>query len=201
MSLVDPSNLVWMDLEMTGLNPEIEVIIEIATIVTDKELNILEEGPTLVIHQKNEILDRMDEWNQKTHSASGLVDRVRLSKVTAAQAETMTLDFIKKYVPHNTSPLCGNSVGQDRKFLDKYMKEISDFLHYRNIDVTSIKELIKRWYPNGPKPPKKSDAHLALIDIRESIEELVFYRQHYFHNGIAMAGKDEALERQETENE
>ena len=183
MSKIDPSNLIWMDLEMTGLNQDIEVIIEIATIVTDKELNILEEGPSIVIKQNDEYLDRMDEWNQKTHNASGLVQRVRNSTISLAEAERMTLDFIKKYVPYNTTPLCGNSVGQDRKFLDKYMKEITDFLHYRNIDVTSVKELIKRWYPKGPKLPKKSDAHLALIDIRESIDEMIFYRDHYFVNG------------------
>ena len=180
MSQIDPSNLVWMDLEMTGLDVEKEVIIEIATIITDSALNIVEEGPCLVIHQSDEILNRMDEWNQKTHSASGLIQRVKDSTISLAEAERQTLDFIKQYVPHNTSPLCGNSVGQDRRFLDVYMKEITDFLHYRNIDVTSIKELVKRWYPKGPKMPKKSDAHMALIDIRESIDEMNFYREHYF---------------------
>ncbi len=180
MSQIDPSNLVWMDLEMTGLDVEKEVIIEIATIITDSELNIVEEGPCLVIHQSDEILNRMDEWNQKTHSASGLIQRVKDSTISVAEAERQTLDFIKQYVPHNISPLCGNSIGQDRRFLDVYMKEITDFLHYRNIDVTSIKELVKRWYPKGPKMPKKSDAHMALIDIRESIDEMNFYREHYF---------------------
>ena len=186
MSQIDPSNLVWMDLEMTGLDVEKEVIIEIATIITDSELNILEEGPSIVIHQSNDILSRMDEWNQKTHSASGLIQRVKDSKTSVLEAEQQTLDFIKKYVPHNTSPLCGNSVGQDRRFLDIYMKEITDFLHYRNIDVTSVKELVKRWYPKGPKMPKKSDAHMALIDIRESIDEMLFYREHYFVSGNSL---------------
>ena len=172
MSQIDPSHLVWMDLEMTGLDVEKEVIIEIATIITDSELNIVEEGPSLVIHQSDEILRRMDEWNQKTHSTSGLIQRVKDSTISVAEAERQTLDFIKKYVPDNTSPLCGNSIGQDRRFLDVYMKEITDFLHYRNIDVTSVKELVKRWYPKGPKMPKKSEAHMALIDIRESIDEL-----------------------------
>jgi len=180
MKGVDPNNLVWMDMEMTGLDSETEAIIEIATIITDKDLNILQEGPNLVIHQPDEILTRMDEWNTRHHTASGLVERVRQSKVTIAEAERATLDFIKQYVPYKTSPLCGNSVGQDRKFLDKDMKELADYLHYRNLDVTSIKEVVRRWYPAGPKVPKKSDTHLALIDIRESIDELVFYRQHYF---------------------
>jgi oligoribonuclease len=180
MSQQDPNHLVWMDLEMTGLEPSIEVIIEIATIITDSHLNILEEGPVLVIHQDNDILSRMDEWNQKTHHASGLIQKVKDSKMTIEEAERITLDFIKKYVPPKTSPLCGNSVGQDRRFLYKFMPNLSEYLHYRNIDVTSIKEVVRRWYPSGRKMPKKSDEHKALIDIQESIEELIFYRDHYF---------------------
>lgn len=180
MTKVDPNNLVWIDLEMTGLDHEIESIIEMATIITDKHLNIIAEGPNLVIHQSDELLNRMDEWNTKHHTSSGLVDKVRNSKIGLAEAERATLDFIKPYIPYKTSPLCGNSVHQDRKFLDKYMKELADHLHYRTIDVTSIKEVVKRWYPTGPTAPKKSDAHMALTDIRESIDELVFYRQHYF---------------------
>jgi len=180
MSQVDPNNLVWIDLEMTGLDPEREVIIEIATIITDSELNILNEGPCMAIHQDDEFLDRMDEWNTKTHGSSGLVQRVRDSQISVAEAERQTLEFIKQYVPENTSPLCGNSIGQDRRFLDRSMKELTDFLHYRNIDVTSVKELVKRWFPHGPKLPKKSESHMALIDIRESIEELIFYRKHFF---------------------
>ncbi len=178
------NNLVWMDLEMTGLDPEKELIIEIATLVTDGKLNILEEGPCLAIKQSNAILSRMDAWNTSTHQASGLTDRVMKSKITPADAETATLDFIKQHCPPETSPLCGNSIGQDRRFLVKYMRGLHDYLHYRSVDVTTIKELVKRWYPKGPKFPKKSGAHLASIDVRESLEELIFYRKHYFSNGL-----------------
>ena len=183
MSLQNPNNLVWMDLEMTGLDPDKETIIEVATFITDGDLNILEEGPCLAIHQNDEILDRMDEWNQSHHSSSGLLQRVKDSKLSVANAEKITLDFISKYCPEKTSPLCGNSIGHDRRFIAKYMKTISSYLHYRSIDVTSIKELVNRWYPDGPKPPRKSEAHLASIDIRESLEELIFYRKHYFIHG------------------
>lgn len=174
------NNLVWMDLEMTGLDIEMEYILEIATIITDSELNIIEEGPCLAIHQSDEILNRMDEWNKKHHTASGLTQRARESKVTVVEAERQTLEFIKKYCPPKASPLCGNSVGQDRKFLEKYMRKLSDHLHYRNVDVTTIKELVRRWFPDGPKFPKKSEEHMALTDIRESLQELIFYRKHYF---------------------
>lgn len=177
---MDPNNLVWIDLEMTGLDAEREVIIEIATIITDSELNILAEGPCLAIHQDDKYLDGMDEWNTKTHGSSGLVQRVRDSKISVEEAERQTLEFVKQYVPENTAPLCGNSIGQDRRFLDRAMKDLTDFLHYRNIDVTSVKELVRRWFPSGPKLPKKSESHMALIDIRESIEELIFYRKHFF---------------------
>lgn len=180
MNQMDPNNLVWIDLEMTGLDAEREVIIEIATIITDSELNILAEGPCLAIHQDDKYLDGMDEWNTKTHGSSGLVQRVRDSKISVEEAERQTLEFVKQYVPENTAPLCGNSIGQDRRFLDRAMKDLTDFLHYRNIDVTSVKELVRRWFPSGPKLPKKSESHMALIDIRESIEELIFYRKHFF---------------------
>ena len=173
-------NLVWLDLEMTGLDVETEVIIEIATIVTDSRLNVLEEGPSIVINQDSEILDQMDNWNTKQHTTSGLLERVKESPVTLTEAENETLKFIKQYCPPKTSPLCGNSISHDRKFLAKYMKELHGYFHYRNIDVTSIKELVIRWYPNGIKIPKKSDTHLALIDVRESIEELKFYRKNFF---------------------
>ena len=143
-------NLVWMDLEMTGLDPDLEVIIEIASLVTDQDLNILAEGPCLAIHQSDEILARMDAWNQKHHNASGLVERVRKSKITTEEASRQTLAFIKQYCPENTAPLCGNSITQDRKFLAKYMDELHEYLHYRSVDVTSIKELVRRWYPDGP---------------------------------------------------
>ncbi len=183
MNEQSPNNLVWMDLEMTGLDPEIETIIEIATIVTDGDLNILEEGPCLAIHQNDEILNRMDEWNTQHHTASGLVERVRNSRITLQEAEKSTLAFIKQYCPANATPLCGNSISHDRRFLVKYMRSLHDYLHYRSIDVTSIKEVVRRWYPNGPKFPKKSQVHLANVDVRESLEELIFYRKHYFSNG------------------
>ncbi len=188
-------NLIWIDMEMTGLDIEREVIIEIASLVTDRELNILEEGPCLAIHQDNIYLDRMDEWNRTTHHASGLVEKVKDSNISLAEAEKQTLDFVKQYCPAQTSPLCGNTVYQDRKFLNKYMKDLHGFLHYRNIDVTSIKELVLRWYPDGPRPPKKSDAHTADIDIRESLEELIFYRKHYFvTNGLSVLDSPSAKE-------
>lgn len=178
-------NLVWMDLEMTGLDHDLEVIIEIASLVTDSDLKILAEGPALAIHQADDILLRMDAWNQKHHRASGLVERVRKSKITVAEAERQTLEFIQQYCPPNASPLCGNSITQDRKFLSKYMKNLHDYLHYRSIDVTSVKELVRRWYPDGPKLPKKSESHMAAVDVRESLDELIFYRKHYFMaNGL-----------------
>ena len=179
-------NMVWMDLEMTGLDPDLEVIIEIASLVTDYDLNILAEGPCLAIHQNDEILARMDAWNQKHHNASGLVERVRKSKITNDEASRQTLEFIKQYCPENTAPLCGNSISQDRKFLCKYMNELHNYFHYRSVDVTSIKELVRRWYPNGPKLPRKSDSHMALTDVRESLSELIFYRKEYFtSNGLS----------------
>lgn len=177
---ISTENLIWMDLEMSGLDSSREFILEIATLITDGNLQIIEEGPCIAIHQSNEVLELMDDWNKQHHSASGLVLRVRESKIGCAEAEQQTLEFIRKYCPPRSSPLCGNSVGQDRKFLDKYMPQLSDHLHYRNIDVTTIKEVARRWFPNGPKPPKKSDTHKALTDIRESLQELTFYRKHYF---------------------
>ncbi len=185
--------MVWMDLEMTGLDPEKELIIEIATLVTDGELNILEEGPCLAIKQSNAILSRMDAWNTTTHQASGLTERVMSSKISCREAEEATLDFIKQYCAPETVPLCGNSIGQDRRFLVKYMTELHDFLHYRSVDVTTIKELIKRWYPKGPKFPKKSGVHLASVDVRESLDELIFYRKHYISNGVPLPTTNEKI--------
>ena len=187
MSKKSSHNMVWMDLEMTGLDPEKELIIEIATLVTDGELNILEEGPCLAIKQSNAILSRMDAWNTTTHHASGLTDRVMNSKISCRDAEIATLDFIKKHCQPEVSPLCGNSIGQDRRFLVKYMAELHDYLHYRSVDVTTLKELIKRWYPEGPKFPKKSGVHLASVDVRESLEELIFYRKHYISVSLPTA--------------
>ncbi|QPJ64851.1 MAG: oligoribonuclease [Candidatus Nitrohelix vancouverensis] len=181
------NNMVWMDLEMTGLDVEKEVIIEIATIITDSELNVLAKAPCMAIHQPDEILERMDEWNTRHHNASGLVQRVRQSHITVEEAERQTLRVIKEFCPPNAVPLCGNSVSQDRKFLEKYMKELYAHLHYRSIDVTSIKEVIRRWYPEGPQFPKKSNAHMASVDIQESLDELIFYRKHYFSDEVMNA--------------
>ena len=178
-AMADNMNMVWIDLEMTGLNPDSDTILEIATIITDKELNIIAEGPNLVVHQEKETLDRMDSWCKEHHGASGLSDRVLASNTTMHDAETQTLDFIRQYVPERTSPLCGNSIHQDRRFLVRYMPTLEAYMHYRNIDVSTVKELARRWYPNLAAPEKRG-AHLALDDIRESIEELRYYRQHVF---------------------
>jgi len=176
---INRSNLVWMDLEMSGLDPERETILEIATIITDGELNILAEGPNIVIHQPDEVLDNMDEWCTQHHAKSGRTAKVRNSLISMRKAEIQTLDFIKKYVPERCSPLCGNSIHQDRRFLSRYMMELEAYVHYRNIDVSTIKELGKRWYPKVKAPIKEAE-HLALSDVRESINELAFYRKKLF---------------------
>ena len=171
--------LVWMDLEMTGLLPERDVIIEIATIVTDGDLNIIAEGPVLAIHQPDVLLDAMDEWNTKTHGNSGLTERVRQSQIDMREAERQTLAFLQQHVKPGTSPLCGNSIHQDRRFLVKYMPELEAHMHYRNLDVSTVKELAKRWKPSSLDGFDKKGAHLALDDIRESIAELRHLRQHF----------------------
>lgn len=173
-------NLVWIDLEMTGLDPQRDCIIEIATIVTDKHLNLLAEGPVIAVHQSEEALAGMDAWNQKTHGESGLVQRVRESRIDVAEAERQTLAFIKEWVPTKASPLCGNSIGQDRRFLVKDMAELESYFHYRNLDVSTVKELAARWAPQIKEGFKKRNSHQALDDIRESIEELCYYREHFF---------------------
>ncbi|WP_066018420.1 oligoribonuclease [Endozoicomonas atrinae] len=172
-------NLIWIDLEMTGLDPVNDRILEIATIVTDGQLNILEEGPVLAVHQSNEVLDAMNEWCVNTHGATGLTDRVRASTISERQAEQITLDFLRKHVDQGISPMCGNSIGQDRRFLWRYMSELNDYFHYRNIDVSTLKELARRWKPELLTQFSKKGTHLALEDIRESIDELRFYRQHF----------------------
>ncbi len=169
-------NLIWIDLEMTGLNPEKERIIEIATIVTDTDLNTIAEGPVFAVHQSDELLNSMDGWNTKQHNASGLVSRVKASSVTEAEAEAETLAFLRQYVPAGKSPMCGNSVHQDRRFLCRYMPELEQFFHYRLLDVSTLKELAFRWAPRIYSGLQKESKHLALDDIRESIEELKYYR-------------------------
>ena len=171
--------LVWMDLEMTGLDPETDTIIEMATMITDGQLNIIAEGPNLVIHQPDSVMDKMNDWCKKHHGQSGLTQRVKDSTISLQEAEQLTLDFIRKHVGERQSPLCGNSVHQDRRFLVRYMPRLESWLHYRNIDVSTIKELAKRWYPELT-PWKKKNAHLALDDILESINELKYYRERVF---------------------
>ncbi len=172
-------NMVWIDMEMTGLDPAKDRIIEIASIVTDGQLNILAEGPNLVIHQPERLIRGMDQWNQEHHSKSGLIDDVKSSTVTVKAAEEMTLEFLKEYCKPKKAPLCGNSIHHDRRFLARDMPAIDDYLHYRHVDVSTIKALIARWYPKDKEPPK-GKSHRALSDIRESIEELRFYRERYF---------------------
>ena len=172
------SNLVWIDLEMTGLEPDTDCIIEIATIVTDQHIEKSVEGPALAIHQPDDALNAMDEWNTTHHGNSGLAERVRASTITTTEAEQTTLGFLQKWVPAGTSPMCGNSICQDRRFLYKYMPDLAAYFHYRNLDVSTLKELAKRWSP-AMAPFKKTGAHLAMDDIRESIGELRHYRQHF----------------------
>ncbi|MBN7819587.1 oligoribonuclease [Bowmanella yangjiangensis] len=173
-------NLVWIDMEMTGLNPEQEKVLEIATIVTDSQLNILAEGPVIAIHQSDEVLDGMDDWCTRTHGNSGLTQRCRDSQINEQQAVALTLAFLADWVPQGKSPLCGNSIGQDRRFMVRHMPELEAYFHYRNVDVSTIKELVRRWKPELLNQFTKQGTHLALDDIRESIAELQFYRQHVF---------------------
>ncbi|WP_289027735.1 oligoribonuclease [uncultured Paraglaciecola sp.] len=178
---VNNENLVWIDMEMTGLEPETDVVLEIATIVTDKNLNILAEGPVLAIHQPDSILNGMDEWCTNTHGKSGLTTRCQQSTITVEQAVAQTIQFLELYVPKGVSPLCGNTIGQDRRFLVKYMEELEAYFHYRNVDVSTIKELVRRWKPELLDGFHKKGVHLALDDIRESIAEMAYYRQHVFN--------------------
>jgi oligoribonuclease len=175
----DISHLVWVDLEMTGLDPDNDVIIEIATVITDNELNILAQGPVLAVHQSDAVLAAMDDWNQQHHGQSGLIERVKASTIDAAEAERQTIAFLKHWVPENTSPICGNSIGQDRRFLYRYMPKLEAYFHYRNIDVSTLKELAARWAPEIKDGFKKKSSHQALDDIIESIEELRYYREHF----------------------
>lgn len=174
-------NLIWVDMEMTGLDPDKDAIIEIAVIVTDPELEVLAEGPVLAIHQPDAVLDGMDAWNKGTHGRSGLIDRVRASTVTEAEAEETVMDFLRPYVPKGKSPMCGNTICQDRRFMARGMPRLEAYFHYRNLDVSTIKELCRRWKPEIAAGFKKQQKHTALADIRESIEELRYYRQHFIH--------------------
>ena len=174
------NNLVWIDLEMTGLRPEVDVIIEIATIVTSSDLSEQVFGPVVAIHQTQDVLGKMDEWNTSHHTTSGLVSRVKQSADTIHDAENETLEFLKQYVPKNVSPMCGSSICQDRRFIYKYMPALAEFFHYRNLDVSTIKELANRWAYNLT-PFQKNSKHVALEDIKDSIDELKYYRQHFLN--------------------
>ncbi|MGB1272117.1 MAG: oligoribonuclease [Endozoicomonas sp.] len=172
-------NLIWIDLEMTGLDPEQDRILEIATIVTDGQLNVLEEGPVMAVHQSEAVLAGMNEWCVKTHGATGLTERVRNSSIGENEAEQITLDFIRRFVDEGVSPMCGNSIGQDRRFLCRFMPDLHNYFHYRNLDVSTLKELARRWKPELLENFTKKGTHLALEDIRESIEELRYYREYF----------------------
>lgn len=172
-------NLVWVDMEMTGLNPDTDRIIEVAVVVTDPNLNVLAEGPVFAIHQSNDILDGMDAWNKGTHGRSGLIDRVKASTISEADAESAIIAFLKHFVPAGKSPMCGNSICQDRRFMARGMPKLEAFFHYRNLDVSTLKELCRRWKPELASGFKKHQKHTALADIVESIEELKYYREHF----------------------
>lgn len=183
MAIDKESNLIWIDLEMTGLNPDTDRIIEIATVVTDAHLNILAEGPVFAIHQRDTVLNAMDEWNTRQHGQSGLTERVRRSTVNEAEAEAATIEFLSRFVDPRKSPMCGNSICQDRRFLFRTMPKLEAFFHYRNLDVSTIKELARRWRPEIMQGMSKQSTHLALEDIRDSIAELRYYRDYFFRLG------------------
>ena len=182
MANLSSSNLIWIDLEMTGLDPDQDRIIEIATIVTDSNLEILAEGPVVAIHQSGDLLDGMDEWNTSHHTSSGLVDRVRNSDSSEADAENATIEFLTEWVPAGRSPMCGNSICQDRRFMANYMKDLEAYYHYRNLDVSTLKILAQRWAPQVLDGFVKESKHLALSDIRDSIDEMAHYRQHFIRD-------------------
>jgi len=179
---LNPTHLLWLDMEMTGLSPETDRIIEIAIVVTDADLNTVAEGPVLAIYQPDEVMNAMDSWNQGTHGKSGLIDRVKASQLNEAEAEALMLEFVKLHVPAKTSPMCGNSICQDRRFMARSMPQLEAFFHYRNLDVSTLKELAKRWRPGLSEGFKKANRHEALADIYESIDELKYYREHFIRN-------------------
>ena len=173
------THLVWIDMEMTGLSPDSDRVIEVALVVTDKDLNIVAEGPVLVVHQPDAVLDAMDNWNKGTHGKSGLIDKVKASLLTDSDVEDAMIHFLKQHVPARTSPMCGNSICQDRRFLARWMPKLEAYFHYRNLDVSTLKELAKRWRPQIMDGFKKANSHTALADIMESIEEMKYYREHF----------------------
>lgn len=175
----DPTHLIWLDMEMTGLNPDGDRIIEVAMIITDSQLNVVAESPVLAVHQPDSVLDAMDDWNKNTHGKSGLVARVKASVVSEAQAEQQLLGFLQQHVPAGKSPMCGNTICQDRRFMARWMPQLEAYFHYRNLDVSTLKELCKRWRPDIAKGVVKKGKHEALADIVESIEELRYYREHF----------------------
>lgn len=175
----DDTHLVWIDMEMSGLEPDTDRVLEVALIVTDKNLNLVEEGPVLVVHQSDAVLDAMDNWNKGTHGKSGLIDKVKASTLTEADVETAMIEFMKKHVGERKSPMCGNSICQDRRFLARHMPKLEAYFHYRNLDVSTLKELAARWRPELKDGFKKANSHTALADIQESIAELQYYREHF----------------------
>jgi oligoribonuclease len=175
----DQNHLVWIDMEMTGLDPDADRIIEVALVVTDSQLATIAEAPVLVVHQPNAVLDAMDDWNKSTHARSGLIEKVRASQLAEAEVEARLVDFMQAHVPARTSPMCGNSICQDRRFLARYMPRLEAYFHYRNLDVSTLKELVRRWRPELAKGLTKHGKHEALADIYESIDELKYYREHF----------------------
>jgi len=175
----DPNNLIWVDMEMSGLNPDTDRVLEVAVVVTDTHLNTLGEGPVMVVHQPDAVLGAMDSWNKSAHAKSGLIDRVKASALSEAEVESRLIAFLEQYVPSGVSPMCGNSVHQDRRFMVTYLPRLESFFHYRNLDVSTLKELMKRWKPELAAGFAKHGKHEALADIYESIEELKYYREHF----------------------